>query len=296
MDTIGFYDWAGSEDPFSGWNYYSVAYATSGAPAVPYGAYCPGSALISTDIGYYAPPFLRACVNGYYCPIPSLQLACQDLVLTPKAGGATDGAGTYALDARTLNGFPIYVNSAKGRFLGYHPSGYWVLADAASLTKVLASQGAFAGLGTSNGSDPKVGWGGYTATNAVVFSGGLQCPLGTLTPKACSAGSYCPSVSAPAALPCQDLIFTAIPSGGVTYADGAGTYKLDVRVLNGFPVYVNTARGRFVGYHPSGFWVMGASAGLSAIVASQGAFAYAAGSQVPRHCLPQLRVPCRVRP
>jgi hypothetical protein len=126
------------------------------------GAYCPGSALISNDIGYYAPPFLRACVNGYYCPDPSFQLGCKDLIFTANAGASPDGTGTYALDVRVLNRFPVYVNAAKGRFIGYHPSGYWVMAAASGLSSVLASQSAFSGVLSSSSNDPKANWAGYT--------------------------------------------------------------------------------------------------------------------------------------
>jgi hypothetical protein len=129
------------------------------------------------------------CAKGYYCPPASIPLtmACGDMTFTLKSGGNNyaDCLGTYALDTRVLNGFPIYVNAAKSRFLGYHPSGGWVITGTQWLSEVLALQGSFGGFHWNGpgGQDPTDTWVNYEVSVGAELSAGVQCPEGSVLPK-----------------------------------------------------------------------------------------------------------------
>jgi hypothetical protein len=95
-----------------------------------------------------------------------------------KAGGDEywDSDGVYERDSNsTINGQPVYINTAKHKFLGW-AAGSWVIADTVDFNSIVASQGGFTGSESNDGNaEPRLGWANYNVT--VVYTGFEKCVI-----------------------------------------------------------------------------------------------------------------------
>jgi hypothetical protein len=74
--------------------------------------------------------------------------------------GADDfNAGIYLWSSNILNGKTVYINSVKGRFVGWSLT-HWVITSTYYLSGILAAQTSFGGYAANTGSDIMSGWGG----------------------------------------------------------------------------------------------------------------------------------------
>jgi hypothetical protein len=278
-DVITFYENSTSLYPYNGWSQKYRVEQIYLDRSDNYGVYCPGSQQADPNNApdlLYSPPYIRGCVEGFYCAIPHIQYICMDIVFNLRPDQAVDCcSGTYKLGTQVISQFPIYVNDAKSLFLGYDgPVGRWKIAAKSDLQRVLSQQD-FNGVtiyetcGSVNikAKDTVRGWPRYTVSNKETFSPGIQCPFATMLPKPCPYSFYCPRSVKPLRQVCADIVFNQ-KSGVKTYGgDHSGTYKLDTRILNGFPIYVNAAKDRFLGYDATkqgGKWAISNMSVLSA--------------------------------
>jgi hypothetical protein len=74
--------------------------------------------------------------------------------------GADDyNAGIYLWSSNILNGKTVYINSVKGRFVGWSLT-HWVITSTYYLSGILVAQTSFGGYAANTGSDIMSGWGG----------------------------------------------------------------------------------------------------------------------------------------
>ena len=205
------------------------------------------------------------CAADYYADGAGCS-GCKNLVFTLKPGGNNYATcdGVYVLDARTVNGKPLYVNAGNSRFLAWN-TGAWVVTGTQWLDGILASQGYFGAFQSNDGSaDPKLGWGNYDVTFPQTSSSLAACANSWT----CPAGYY---LSVVACSNCQNLLFNVKP-GGDNYADCSGMYVLDPRKLNGKALYLNSAKSRFLAYSTSGGWVITGTQYLDGLLSAGGSF------------------------
>ena len=137
---------------------YDVSYAEQNSNQ--FGAvYCPGSDTIVADANgnqfYYGPPYFRLCNIHFYCPTPTVQLYCGDLMVYFQAAVLPFAQGSsyrFNLTHTIVNGFPTYVQITSSKtnsgLLQWDTGrGTW------SYSTNLVAKADF-----STGSDPKVGW------------------------------------------------------------------------------------------------------------------------------------------
>ena len=174
----------GNLSPLQGWG----AYFTVSTPSPKKGVYCPGSAarsLVEGSYLYYSTPYFRMCAQGYYCPLPTIQIACTNLLVSTRSDTSAEAPkssllGEYVLRSDTVNGFPVYYKS--GWILSYRTSGKWGFSqyvDGNPLSAVSGTSGSV--FQTAASTDPKANWGGYS----VGYSDngpGLACDAGTKIP------------------------------------------------------------------------------------------------------------------
>ena len=236
----------GNADPMQGWANYAVTYPQTTNSLAACGA-------------------SWTCAAGFYIQVASCT-SCQNLLFTVKPNGDNYATcdGEYVLDPRTVNGKPIYINTANSRFLAYSSTGGWVLTATQYLAGILASGGSFGGFHGNGNADPKVGWANYV----------VNFPQAPAALAACTSSWTCPSgyyLDTTTCSSCQNLVFVTKPSGN-NYADCSGVYAVDSRTVNGKPVYINSAKSRFLAYSRSGGWVITGTQYLDGIVSSGGSF------------------------
>ena len=78
-----------------------------------------------------------------------------------------NNAGTYLWSSNILNGRTVYINSVKGRFLGWSLNR-WIITGTQWLKNILAAQSSFGGFAGNTGSDVMSGWGGVYVVTRVL--------------------------------------------------------------------------------------------------------------------------------
>ena len=144
------------------------------------------------------------------------------LMFSTRTGKANyaNCAGGYRLDARCLNGKPVYVNKEKERFLGKTANGSWVIGTLRDLDFFLTQTAeTFGGFHSASATEPEdAAWENYEVSRV------------------------------------EELEFL-VRQGQPDYAACAGAYQETDLQLNGRSVYLNRKKHRLLGASKDG-WIL----------------------------------------